>query len=93
MLKNRFDYNMSYAQLKVALDKAECRQSTGYKHKVSVAGFPYQGYPVEFKTVELSLGYSIIPKTRMVTKGDALETPDTNLMHSQHRHRQDLYSQ
>ena len=91
-LKTRFDFNMTYEQLSKELSHAQYRQSTGYKHKIFVAGFPYQSYPVDFKSVELSLGFAIVPKSRMITKGDELTPIEIDTLHSQHRNRCNLYS-
>ena len=83
---------MTPAQLDKELKRAEYRQSTGYKHKIFVAGFPNQSYPEEFKTVELSLGFAIVPKTRMVAKADELQPIDIDNLHSGNRTRRDFYS-
>ena len=92
-IKNRFDYDLTYSALCERLKRAEWRQSTGYKHKILVAGMPYQLYPLEFKTVEFGLGFSIIPKTRMVTKFEPLSPIDTDTLHQRQLKRQQMYSE
>ena len=59
-LKNRYDFDETHAQLGTELSHAEYRQSTGHKHKILVSAYPYQSYPEEFKSVEMSLGVSIV---------------------------------